>query len=374
MSIFLVKGYGTIKWLLKCLITKGLLRLFDYAKTWPQFYATFTKRSDTLGIFVSKLTEYAYDLCITLAMENTDITKKRVNKIRVNMKGFNEFVSSNILPLANNKKKKPREIWFLLEAALNLPRELEAKGIKEIGMDSMQYRLRFYEYTSRCQKLPWVDEMIKDLNDLDGRLRRREAKNIGRNAPLQNDYNPYKNIQYYPNQLTEEEMSYPTTTSRPKLFSRNGNPMFQQYPYVKRGRHGYGSRAHQPYRPYQPYRQRENRDRAKESRREKEPRTRSRSRSRERKEREHKRQEKVVKPDFVEGYESNWDKKLSMYEYKRGKFHGKANLEGRICKHFESGKCTYGNKRCRWHHMCRYCLVIGEHSSRDCPNRRDMTI
>ena len=70
MSIFLVRGYGTTKWLLKSLVAKGMIRLFDYAKTWAQFYAAFTKRSDTLGIFISKLTEYGYDLCITLALDN----------------------------------------------------------------------------------------------------------------------------------------------------------------------------------------------------------------------------------------------------------------------------------------------------------------
>ena len=377
MSIFLVKGYGTIKWLLKSLVAKGMIRLFDYAKTWAQFYAAFTKRSDTLGIFISKLTEYGYDLCITLALDTDPTSRSKVDKIRKNLKGFNEFTASNVLPLANDKMKKPRDIWFLLEAVLNLPRELEAKGISEYGMGSMQFRLRFYEYTSRCQKLPWVDEMIKDLNDLDKRLGRREAKNNrGRiETPIQKQ----QDIIYYPNNISEENMAYPAQGSYPYKYSRNDTPRYPQPHYSGRG--GYPNRQHHPHRPYPYHKPRGGRRGGtgrgprgyRDDRNRRRSRSRSRSRSRDRGKREERRESRV-KPDFAEGYDSNWDKKKAVYEYKEGKMYGKASLEGRICRHFNELKCTYGNKRCKWHHMCKFCLIIGEHASKDCPNKRDMMI
>ena len=237
----------------------------------------------------------------------------------------------------------------------------------------MQFRLRFYEYTSRCQKLPWVDEMIKDLNDLDKRLGRREAKNT-RNR-ITSPSEDTKDIRYYPNNISEENMAYP---SHGYYSYDQRNRDMGRYPQRQR-RGGYQNRYQQSQRSYSynksrgnrrdgtgrgPRGYREDRDRR---------RSRSRSRSRDRGKREDRRESKL-KPDFAEGYESNWDRKKADYEYKQGKLYGKASLEGRICKHYNELKCTYGNKRCRWHHMCKYCLMIGEHPSKDCPNKRDLII
>ena len=31
--------------------------------------------------------------------------------------------------------------------------------------------------------------------------------------------------------------------------------------------------------------------------------------------------------------------------------------------------CTFGNKKCKWHHMCKYCGMIAEHKPANCPNK-----
>ena len=54
---FLIKGYALVKWLLKYLCGTAV-------KTFPQFYAAFTKRLDTLGIFASTLVEAGLQFCI----------------------------------------------------------------------------------------------------------------------------------------------------------------------------------------------------------------------------------------------------------------------------------------------------------------------
>ena len=173
---FLVKGYAPVKWLLKYLCGTAAIRIFDYGKTFPQFYAAFTKRLDTLGIFVSILVQAGLQFCINLALEQNDKIKIMALNIKEKLRGFNEFMAQNILPLANDTTNNPRNCWLKMEATCMLARELEIKGKEIKSMDDPEFKLTFYEFQTRNMKLPSVDTMAKDLYDLDRRLRRKGPK------------------------------------------------------------------------------------------------------------------------------------------------------------------------------------------------------
>ena len=80
------------------------------------------------------------------------------------------------------------------------------------------------------------------------------------------------------------------------------------------------------------------------------------------------RKEKRI-PDFVEGYDSQWQRKRGLYQYRNGYYFGNAKLESQICKYFKdkAKTCTFGTKRCKWHHMCKFCYIIGQHNADKCP-------
>ena len=366
---FLVKGYAPVKWLLKYLCATAAIRIFDYGKTFPQFYAAFTKRLDTLGIFVSVLVQSGLQFCINIAMDNKEENKSTALCIKERLRGFNEFMAQNILPLVNNTTNDPRKCWLKMEATCMLTRELEMKGKRISSMDDPEFKLTFYEFQTRNMKLPSVDTMAKDLYDLDRRLRRR--------GPKGGEYYQHQQPQGSPNTYPRRDQNTYTQNGRrwdqhqnnrgdPRKLHRN-NEQQQRYPWrgyqnnPGRGRDRRGRREERYG----------NRDRGRRRGRDRSE-LRSRSRSRDRNIETGK--ERI--PDFEEGYDSQWQKKKGSYEYKNGNLYGNARLESKICGYFKDAvkTCTFGYRRCKWHHMCAYCYVIGQHNANKCPNRRAMII
>ena len=366
---FLSKGYAPVKWLLKYLCGSGAIRIFDYGKTFPQFYSAFTKRLDTLGIFVSILMQSGLQFCIDIAMDSDEKTKETVIQIKERLRGFNEFMTQNILPLSNDTNNDARKCWLKMEATCMLTRELELKGKKVTSMDAPDFRLTFYEFQTRNTKLPSVDTMAKDLMDLDMRLKRRGLKG-GQyyQHQLHKIYNDPTNSQSS-SQL--HGYGYPIRGDLPlKLFHPNYT---EPFPQASQGRPKKDKRG-RDRRDY--YDRRSGRDRDRDRDRDRKGgrnRDSGRSRSRTR----HDRGSRRV-PDFEEGYESNWQKKKSEYRYdfKDGFYFGTPKLEKKVCGYFKDPlkKCTFGSKRCRWHHMCIVCLVIGQHSGANCPHRQQMKV
>ena len=350
---FLVKGYAPVKWLLKYLCGTAAIRIFDYGKTFPQFYSAFTKRLDTMPIFVSELGQAALQFCINMSMEDNSAIKALTLDIKQRVKGFNQFMAQNILPLANNTRNNPRNCWLKMETTCMLTRELEIKGKNVTSMDAPEFKLTFYQFqtTNMMMKLPSVHVMAKDLMDLDRRLRRRGPK--GGQYP-ETDYNIYTQSanKYHPR--TYEAIEY---TNRPPHVQTNYDLKFQY-----------------------PWRRSQNNQKPAATTKEKKAtntstirstsRSRSRSRSRDRKDTK---KEKRI-PDFVEGYESKWQQKRGLYEYRNGYYFGNAQLESQICTYFKDTRktCIFGTKRCKWHHMCEFCYIIGQHNADKCPTTTQM--
>ena len=108
-------------------------------------------------------------------VENREI-KAMALSIKGRLRGFNEFMTQNILPFANDATNDPRKCQLKLEATFLLTRELEIKEKNVTSMDAPQFNLTFHEFQTRNMKLPPVDAMAKDLYDLDRRLGRRGPK------------------------------------------------------------------------------------------------------------------------------------------------------------------------------------------------------
>ena len=367
---FLVKGYAPVKWLLKYLCGTAAIRIFDYGKTFPQFYAAFTKRLDTLGIFVSVLIQAGLQFCINIAMEEKEAIKILALNIKERLRGFNEFMAQNILPLANDAANDPRKCWLKMEATCMLTRELEIKGKTVNSMDAPEFKLTFYEFQTRNMKLPSVDTMAKDLYDLDRRLRRRGSRGGRYYEHQQPRPSPYAQPrgEYISNIQIGKKWDQQIYNRRDPRRPYRGHDQQHRYPwrgYQNRPRRGRERRDREEDRPG-------NRDRGREERGRDRMVNRSRSRSRERNIAT--RRERI--PDFDEGYDSQWQKKKGSYEYRNGNFYGSAKLESQICGYFKDTQktCTFGSKRCKWHHMCAMCYVIGQHNANKCPNRRTMII
>ena len=343
------------------------IRIFDYGKTFPQFYAAFTKRLDTLGIFVSTLVQAGLQFCINIAMEDGDSTKSMALNIKERLRSFNEFIDQNILPLANDTTKDPRKCWLKLEATCMLTRELEIKGKKITSMDDPEFKLTFYEFQTRNMKLPSVDAMAKDLYDLDRRLRRRVPKRGQHYQHQQPQLPPYKNPRrdnnIYPHNGRRWEQ-YPNNRNGPRRSYRN----YQQNRHPWRGNLSIAGRGRDKRERGEERAGNRKRERKVKGRDRLENRSRSRSRER------NIETGKDRMPDFIEGYDNQWQRKKGSYECRNGYFYGNAKLESQICGYFKDAAktCTFGSKRCKWHHMCTFCYIIGQHNANKCPNRRAM--
>ena len=369
-ATFLTKGHAPCKYLLKYLCGTGMIRVFDYGRTFAQFYAEFTKRLDTLPIFISTLMQAGLQFCINLALSNSEEGKQMSISIKTRLGGFNEFMVHNVLPLTNDPTNNARKCWFKLEAILNLMKDLKTRGKNIESMDDPHFKLAFYEFQQRNLKLPSVDAMAKDLLDLDKRLNKKGGKG---GSYYQHQWHPtyYPEPNYkphYPNhyQFAQRPSGYqPYHKREPLKHNKYGHP----HPHRRKERRGRDRRDRDKY-----DRDRiEDRGRSPDTRERNRNRTRSRSRSRERRPRDH---PNKVKPDFIEGYNSMWDRKKAQYILKNGLYWGEPKLEGMICNFFKDPKrsCTYGYKRCKWHHMCNVCFVIGSHNGSECPERGKMRV
>ena len=368
---FLVKGYAPVKWLLKYLCATSAIRIIDYGKSFPQFYAAFTKRLDTLDIFVSALRQAALQFCINIAMEDSSAIKALAMDIKQRIKGFNQFMTQNILALANNATNNARNCWLKMEATCMLTRELEIKGKKVTSMDAPQFKLIFHQFqtTNTMMKLRSVHTMAKDLIDLDRRLRRRVAKSG--QYPEKDYYNMYtQNANKWHAQTYDaidtnrphvhtyynQKFQYPGRTRERKERKQQNNDKPSNKENTTRKTDTINITTNNTSRI--PIRNRSTNTST----------TRSRSRSRSRDINDI-RKEKTI-PDFVEGYDSQWQQKRALYEYRNGYYFGNAKLESQICRYFkDTGKtCTFGTKRCKWHHMCTFCYIIGQHNADKCPS------
>ena len=357
------KGYGSTKWILKYFVGCGALRMFDYGRTFAQFYAEFTKRLDTLGIYISTIMQEGYQFVLSLQTVDDPRAVVVSREVVLWLKSFNEFMTQNILPLANKADNEPRKVWYKMEAVCMITRDLKLKGVKVKSMESPEFKLKFYEFETRHTKLPSVDTMAQDLLDLDGRLNKKGGRYRG-------GYYGHEQQQYQrhleDNLYQDNGYSGWGNPTRREMFSRNDNPTYNDqyrgrrptYPYRGKRRRGRGGGRRGRGRDY-------DRDYDRDRRRR---RSRSRSRSRDRKERD------KVRPDFPDETESNWEKKKGQYVKKDGQYYGNAKLEADVCGYFKDTmkRCTYGSKKCKWHHMCTNCHIIGRHNANECTNRRDM--
>ena len=234
---FLMKGYAPVKWLLKYLCAVSALRIFDWGKTFPQFYSAFTKRLDTVSIFTSTVIQKGYEFCIELAMKQDPKSMAISQEIKKRLHGFNEFMRQNILPLTNNPVNKPRDIWLKVEAVCNLIRELEVKGKKVGSLEDPEFQLKWYQYEHKNSKLPSVDTMASDLADLDKRLNRRGRggyyNHQQRGYPTHNTMVPGQCRYPHPNANRNYQWG-----QQPKQYQN------QSYPY----------QPNHPYQPNYPYR------------------------------------------------------------------------------------------------------------------------
>ena len=311
---FQVKGYAAIKWMLKYVVIKGKIRIYDYGRTWAQFYSEFTKRTDTIMIFFQAIIESSYDFIFKLR-ESPDARAGTVSgDMLLRLKGFIRAFKEYIIPLTNNKELKPIKIWLKMEGLFNACWDLEQIGRPVKSMDDPEFELKWMRISQNTHKIPMVDSMAKDLRDIDRRLNKKGSLSEGgyyahENAPINTGYDKRKGY------------------GKP-YFPRNKNPNYQQYQYPhhlrdryndnrRGGKRSRGRGRRGGYNNYsKQHNYHSNNDRA--------GRNRSRSRSRDRDQDKNKSR---ILPDFPEGYDNNWDRKKSYYSYKNGVYYGDSKLE-----------------------------------------------
>ena len=212
-----------------------------------------------------------------------------------------------------------------------------------------------------------VDAMAKDLRDLNRRLNKKGSLTEGGYYNHTSTSNYWENNKqhggkpYYPKNNNDYN-NYPSRNYKNRhdhgRGGKRGRGRGKRGGYNNYGRnnnHNYGRRNEHNYGRH---------------------RSGSRSRSRDREQKDDKPR---ILPDFPEGYSNNWDRKKAYYTYKDGVYYGNSKLEDHLC-HFwcdenPNGKpCTFGNRKCKWHHMCKYCGMIAEHKPANCPNRMQMRI
>ena len=110
---------------------------------------------------------------------------------------------------------------------------------------------------------------------------------------------------------------------------------------------------------------------------------RNRSRSRDRSSNTHNNNMQRIRVDFPDPEEEGSSTtpsrreqiqlKQQQYVKKNGKLYGSSALKDKICWFYQQKRCTYGD-RCKRHHICGICWVVGEHVTQDCPHKRDIQV
>jgi len=61
---------------------------------------------------------------------------------------------------------------------------------------------------------------------------------------------------------------------------------------------------------------------------------------------------------------------LTTYVHKNDKIYGKDIDESTICRWWLRGNCRFSVENCKWHHMCKWCYLIGGHGPNECNKKQ----
>ena len=360
-------GWGSVKSALKFMFGTGIIRAFDYGERWQTAYPAFTKRKDTITLFLQKLSEVGMDLVIKALTSGSDSDKQRALRLQQKLKSMNAFMSEYIIPLVNDTSISARELWYRVQAVFLITKDIYRKNQKILLLDSVEFKLSWLEFQQKKYKLWELDNMKSELGKLDWNNNKNKNKqnwserNNGSNYGFRNNNNG-RNNRY----------------NRNNYYARNRNDSYQHHQYqgrdkandrYDRRRGDNNNDAGSSRERNRRYNQRKRRGDRDSDERKKTSRSRSRSRDRDAFAGRRLAEKPQIIPDFPEGIESFWDRKIKQYEAKDGKLYGHPKMEDKICRFWERVRCTFGNRRCKWHHMCKYCFVIGDHKAQNCPSR-----
>ena len=367
MTHFLRYGWAdSFQDLVNYLLLNGHIPFQKYGRTGPEALNNITRKVDAAHLVVIELAKVSADLTISAMMGATPEVQKRLEELNKVCQSWSKFATINILSRSARNGVTGRHLFADFEASHSIMKLVKVDYPKE-------------KYTGIPYKMHWNDHekdrdhsihtaFLKEAWVFEDHKMKKIHKNNQKNGydvmnPDAGGYPYYGRGPGYNNNATWYNQGWSNNIA---TFPRNNNygwtGSFRGRPYdwkkhtrggKGKGKGKYKNKGKRDYQQLPPNVHPS--DRLFERREEGQDDT----------------KKEPIRPDFPEPPKplSAWERKQQKYQLRGIKYYGSPKLENNICRFWEMGKCNYGNNRCKMDHMCKWCYVINDHLSKDCPNK-----